>query len=393
MKPKKVLILITKSNWGGAQRYVYDVATHLPKDAYEVEVMAGGNGPLITRLVEAGITADGSLPLGRDVNIFQDIGAFFTLWSLLRKKKPDVLHVNSSKIGGLGALAGRLAGVPRIIFTAHGWAFKANRLFASKMFIRLSYWVILLLNHQVMAISENMAQEVRNWPFISGKIIVVYNGLEKISQFSQSNAQHALKELFPQLKAAFREVSDKNIFWIGTIAELHHIKGFDYAIRAVRECITRAKTAHPQKKIIYTILGEGEERARLEKLIRELGLENEVFLLGHVTDAAQYIQAFDVFMLASLFEGLGFVLLEAGLAHTAVVATAVGGIPEIVEDMHSGILVQPRKAEELAHALSFMMDHPEERKQYGNALKERVSTKFSLEKMIREIEEIYESHK
>ena len=103
----KVLILITKSNWGGAQRYVYDIATHLQKDLFQVEVMAGGNGILIERLKEAGIRADGNLPIGRDVSVFKDIKAFFKLVSILRKNKPQVLHVNSSTIGGMGALAGR----------------------------------------------------------------------------------------------------------------------------------------------------------------------------------------------------------------------------------------------------------------------------------------------
>jgi glycosyltransferase involved in cell wall biosynthesis len=389
---KKVLILITKSNWGGAQRYVFDVATQLPQDQFSVEVMSGGHGPLITRLTEAGITADGSLPIGRNINFVQDLAACIKLWKILRRKKPDILHVNSSKIGGLGALAGRLAGVPKIVFTAHGWAFNEDRPFASKMLIRMSYWVIFMLNHKIMAVSEAAARQVRNWPFVRNKIGVVHNGINRSSLYSQANARHALVSIFPVLKKATEGISDRNIFWVGSIAELHHIKGFDAAIRAVRECITRAKGEYPEKKIIYTICGEGEERPHLEKLIKEFALEEHVFLLGHITDAAQYISAFDVFMLASLSEGLGYVMLEAGLAHAPVVATAVGGVPEVVEDMHSGILVQPRKWEELAHALMFMMDHPLEKKKYGNALKERVLVHFSLEKMLREIEEVYLRH-
>jgi glycosyltransferase involved in cell wall biosynthesis len=390
MALKKVLILITKSNWGGAQRHVYDVATKLPKDQYVVEVMAGGNGPLITKLQEAGITADGNLPVGRDVNVIQDIAAFFKLWSLIRAKKPDVLHVHSSKIGGLGALAGRLAGVKHIIFTAHGWAFNEDRKLASKILIGLSYWVICILSHRVMAVSEAMARQVRDWPFTSKKFVVVYNGIERSVQFSQANARHVLTGLFPTVKAAMGDMADKHVFWVGTVAELHHIKGHIYAIRAVREFITWASSKYPDKKIIYTIFGEGEERPHLEALIKEYGLENNVFLVGHTPDIVQYVQAFDVFMLASLSEGLAYVLLEAGLGHAPVIATGVGGIPEVVEDMHSGILVQPKKAQELAHALSFMMDHPAERKIYGNTLKDRVLQKFSLDKMMKEVMSVYE---
>ncbi len=94
-------------------------------------------------------------------------------------------------------------------------------------------------------------------------------------------------------------------------------------------------------------------------------------------------------MLSSLSEGLAYILLEAGLAHAPTVATAVGGIPEVIQDMHSGILVQSRNSQELSHALSFMLEHPEERKEYGNHLKEIVLSKFSIEKMLGEIQAVY----
>lgn len=391
MNHKKVLILITKSNWGGAQRYVYDLATRLPKDRYMVEVMAGGNGPLITRLKEAGITADGSLPIGRDVNFFKDLKAFFKLWKILRRSKPDILHVNSSKIGGLGALAGRLAGVPRIVFTAHGWAFNENRSLTTKILICISYWTILMISHKTMAVSETMMHQVKNWPFIRNKITLVYNGIDKAPQFSQANARHVLGEMFPWLKKVIDTAHDKNIFWVGSIAELHHIKGYEYAIRAIRQSITTTAKTFPQKKIIYTIFGEGEERAHIEKLIKETGLEENVFLMGHTPNIAEYIQAFDIFMLPSLSEGLPYVLLEAGIAHAPVISTAVGGIPEVIVDMQSGVLVQSKNSHELAHAISFMLDHPEERKRYGSALKERVTSKFSLVQMLDGVEKVYKA--
>src|SRR5690242_919646 len=125
----KVLILITKSNWGGAQRYVYDLATNLPKDKYEVEVMAGGNGALIDKLKAAGVSADGSLTIKRDPNIKEDFSVLFKIRKIIKVKKPDIIHINSSKMGFIGALAGRITGVKKIIFTAHGWAFNEDRNF------------------------------------------------------------------------------------------------------------------------------------------------------------------------------------------------------------------------------------------------------------------------
>ena len=177
-KSMKVLILITKSNWGGAQRYVYDLATNLPKNAFDIEVMAGGGGILIEKLLIAGIKANGELPVGRDVNIFKDIKAFFRLISILREKRPDILHINSSKIGGLGALAGRITRIPKIIFTTHGWAFNENRSLFSKILTKCLHWITIILSHKTISVSEALKNQMENWPFIIDKITVIHNGIK-----------------------------------------------------------------------------------------------------------------------------------------------------------------------------------------------------------------------
>ena len=106
---QKILLVITKSNWGGAQRYVYDLATNLPRDRFEVIVACGGSGTLITRLKESGVRVIPLGKLGRDISLGDDLGSFFSLLRILRTEHPDILHLNSSKAGGLGALAGRIA--------------------------------------------------------------------------------------------------------------------------------------------------------------------------------------------------------------------------------------------------------------------------------------------
>ena len=144
-----------------------------------------------------------------------------------------------------------------------------------------------------------------------------------------------------------------------------------------------------QKKIIYTIIGDGQERERLSDLIKKLHLEEHVFILGRIDGAAQYIKAFDIFVLASISEALGYVLIEAGMAGVPVVATSVGGIPEVVKDMQTGMLVQPRNARDLAHAISYIMEHPKESREYGSKLKENTASEFSLVKMLEAIQNIY----
>ncbi len=382
----RILYLITKPNWGGAQKYVYELATSLPKESYKVEVMAGGEGPLTQKLWDAGIHAEGSLPVRNNISISENVRSFFKLYSLLRKQRPDVLHLNSSQIGIVGSLAGRLARVPRIVFTIHGWAFNEDRSFTIKALLRLFYWLAILACDQTIAVSEAVRQQTRNWPWIKGRLTVIHNGIAHETGFSKANARLELTRLKPELKRALEGASESAAFLVGTIAELHPIKGYAYAIRAIADCVRSFNT---RKKILYAIIGEGTERPHLEALIKELGMEKHILLLGHVDGAAQYANAFDAFLLASLSEGLGYVLLEAGAAGVPVVATAVGGIPEIIDDMSSGILVRPRDHRELAHAIAFMIEHPDERRAYGAALREKVLRDFSLEKMVRETEGVY----
>jgi len=114
---KKILFVITKSNWGGAQRYVYDIATNMPRDRFELVVAAGGDGVLIDKLKSAGIQTIAIRALDRDISIIKEILSFFSLLAIYRRERPSVIHANSSKAGGIAATAAWiykiLSGAPR----------------------------------------------------------------------------------------------------------------------------------------------------------------------------------------------------------------------------------------------------------------------------------------
>jgi glycosyltransferase involved in cell wall biosynthesis len=126
-----------------------------------------------------------------------------------------------------------------------------------------------------------------------------------------------------------------------------------------------------------------QKRCRfLRKLIR-------IGLTGHIQDAARLLHAFDYFVLPSRTEALGYVLIEAGLARLPVIATAVGGIPEIIDDLKTGVLIQPENPGEIAKAIGFMIDRKQEAENMASNLNEKVSSQFSFEKMIQETEVFY----
>ena len=174
---KKVLLVITKSNWGGAQRYVYDLAVNL-RDKFEMGVAFGQEGLLAQKLRETHIAIFPIKAMQRNISITNDARSFFELLRLFKRERPDVVHLNSSKAGGVGALAARLAGVPKIIFTAHGWPFWEQRNPLSRGLIYLFSWLTALLAHHIIVVSDYDLKVAQKMPFIGGKTIRIYNGID-----------------------------------------------------------------------------------------------------------------------------------------------------------------------------------------------------------------------
>lgn len=375
IKPTKILYLITKSNWGGAGKYVYDLATAAKGIGLEVTVAAGkpsGEGELLTRLHQAGIK---TIPLPSVKRDIQFLGEFNNLWQLIKlfkKERPDIIHLNSSKIGGLGALAGRLAGVPKIIFTAHNWAFNEDRNLLSKALIALSHWVGALLCHQIITVSIKNAAQILNFPSLKNKITVIYNGLD-IPQFL--NKKEARVKLSPE---------DVDTIWLGTIAELHKNKGLDILLLAFKQVLARVGG------LSLIIMGEGEERENLAHLIAKLNLTNNVKLLGRVEQAATYLSALDLFILPSRTEALPYAVLEAGAAGLPVIVSRVGGIPEIIDDEESGLLVTAGNYKDLALAIEKLLTHKDLAKKYAKNLQNKITTEFTQKNMLDQTFALYQ---
>lgn len=367
----KILYGITKSNWGGAQKYVYDMALASRDAGHEVSVLCGGNGLLIEKLEKAGIRTVNLPYMGRDVKLASEFRAFVDTFKILRRERPDIFHINSSKMGGLGALAARIFGVKTIIFTAHGWAFNEARPWWQELIIQELAWLTMALSHKTICVSEGIWKQVRHLPFVSHKLVVIKHGVEEFPLEDRSEARAAL----------FPGISD-DTFLVGTIAELHKVKGHDITLRGFAKAF-RGKNA------AFVIVGGGEEERELKLLATRLGIGKQVRFAGFVDEGRSLLSGFDVFVLASRSEALGFVLLEAACAELPVIATNVGGIPEIVKNNETGMLIARDSFQELAGALSRLYENADLRKTLAGNLREFVSKNFSKQKMLEETLKLY----
>ncbi|MFA6094472.1 MAG: glycosyltransferase family 4 protein [Candidatus Paceibacterota bacterium] len=369
---KKVLHLITKSNFGGAQRYVFDLATSLPKEAYETTVAFGGHGILEEKLHTAGIRTITIQNLERNIGILKDISLVFSLRKLFKSEKPDIVHVNSSKIGGVGALAARWAGIPKIVFTAHGWAFNEPRGYFSQTAIKFLSWLTVLFSTDVIVLSQKEFDQASDWLCTQKKLRIIPTSVTATTFATQTESRNAVAPHIEPGKV-----------WLGSIAELHRNKGLDILVDVF------AEIAHTYPNTVLVLIGGGEEEENLKKKISEYGLQERVVLPGYILDAKKYLPAFDIFVLPSRKEGLPYVILEAGQAGVPIISTSVGGIPEIIEDMKSGILVRPQSVYELKKGLEYALTHSEEMKKYARTLQEKITQNYSLEKLLEKTEEVY----
>ena len=391
MKKTKICFAITKGNWGGAQKYVYQLAVSLPKEECDVLVILGKGNILKQKLEEKGVKTYELTDLKRDISFVREYKSFLAILKIIKAEKPDVLHLNSPKAAGLGSVAGRLTGVSKIIQTVHGWTFNEGRGFLSNSLIYFFSWLTVMLCHRTIAIASQEQNQALEMPFVNReKIVLIRNGVEKIDFKEKLTAQ---KELLSQVRPILPmsdigrtwtsdvQVQDEEgISWVGIIAELHKNKGLEYAIEAV------SKLATP---FIFFIIGEGEERKNLEKLIETYNLQDKVFLVGFIENASSYLKAFDIFLCTSIKEGLPYTLLEAGYTGLPCVSTNVGGVPDIVKNGVSGILVTKARPGEIARALEYLISNPDKAKLFGENLKAKVEKAFSLDQMLEKTMHLY----
>lgn len=371
-RKKKILCVITKSNFGGAQKYVYDLATSMPRDQFDVTVALGGNGILKQKLDERGVRTVVIPSLERDAAPLKDLGVFFLLIRIFKKERPDIVHLNSSKIGGLGSFAARISGIPKIIFTVHGLPLNEPRFSRLRLIVAFLSWLSCIFSNSIIAVSSADFKIIKKWPGLGKKVCRISNGIKPFELLTRENARALL--------ASRCGLKEKEGLWVGTIAELHANKGLIYLLKGF-------KGIKNQSRLL--IVGSGEEEKKLKKYAQKERLGDRVSFVGFIDEAEKILPAFDIFVLPSLKEGLPYVILEAGFAGLPIVATTIGGIPEIIENQKNGILIPPKDRAALTRALSLLIQRKDLRDEYGREISKKIKEKFSFEDMFEKTAAFY----
>lgn len=378
--PPRVLLLVTQSELGGAQRYVLLLATHLKRQGYDLVVGCGEGGELIDALNAASIETYILPSMVRDIRPTTDLRALSDLVKFIRDHKFDVVHCNSTKAGMIGRLAARLARAPIVLYTVHGCVL--NEPMSRPLF--LIYWaierVMATMTSRIIAVSEYDRETLLRYRIApASRIATIPNGIPPgLPPENQRDVyRHRMREQLGIPEEALV---------VGTIANFYRTKALDVLLHAM------ARAADEHQNLQLVLVGDGQERPSIERLIRELGLEDRVVLTGQLPEGRRLLPAFDIFVLASRKEGLPLALLEAMAAGLPVIVTQVGGMPEVVDHGHAGLTVPPEDPEELAAAMLDLISSPELAATLGRDARQRVLSHFTDEHMLARTLELYPGH-
>lgn len=374
---KKLVYVVTKSSWGGAQRYVYDLAVSFKND-FDVEVWCGDNElgtpiSLIDKAAAAGISVRRINGLSRDIRFLDEIRVWRGLNQMIKNHKPEILHLNSTKVGLIGSIVGRANKVSKIIFTAHGLANFEDRPGWQKKLISACNRAIFALVDNVILISKMEFEYTKKW-HKSGRHRLVYNGIEPVYEMPLSDV---ITKIPATIKAKFDSETINKFVGIG---ELHRNKGIEFALTAFCNLL---KT---RKDFIYVHFGDGELRETLEGEVTRMGLGDHVYFFGFKENASAYLSHFDALVFPSIKEGLPYVVVEAGFAGIQTFASRVGGISELILDGVNGRLHDAKDVKTLTkHLLNFDKKNDNNK----NEIQHEAHRLFSISEMVASTSKIY----
>ena len=358
----KIAHLIYGLKYGGAEKLLIPFTTQLNKEKFETIVIALYlGGPVLEKLRKESV----KVYLIREDAKF-GIFDFFKLISILKKEKVDIIHTHLFLADFWGGLASRLCRGSLHITTTHGFFLSDDRIYNFKQRLRV------ILPKYIIAVSKKDADTCINRLGVAEeKIRVIYNGIE-IKEPPPRPNQKLKKDLCID--------NDKVILNVGSLEE---IKGHIYLLKAAEELLKA------RKDIVFLIIGDGSLRDELQKFIDERKLNNYVKLLGLKDNVDDYLSICDIFLSTSLSEGLSLSILEAMALGKCVIATNVGGNPEIIDNNINGILVPPKDPLKIAQALNTLLENDPLRKELGENARSKVKKYFNQETMIKRLEDFY----
>jgi len=359
------MYVVPSLNIGGRERVVLELITRLDRNKFDVELCClKGRGSFSDLFSQQGIQIT---YFGKGKN--WDVGMYYRLRNFLKDRQIDIVHIHNPGALVYAAVGAIWAGVPVIINSEHGYEYVVGGL---KRYIEM---LIRSCIDVTISVSEALSVHLFSGLFLRKKITVIHNGIDtSVYEHNESSSHLSLRERF--------NFSKSDII-IGNVARLARIKNHRMLLETMKLIVKEVQAA----KLL--IVGDGILRNELEVYSRSIGISDNVFFWGEANNVPELLQLMDVFVLSSNAEGISMTILEAMASGKAVVATNVGGNPEIIKNDVTGILVPPNDPEAMAEAVLSLLRDRERLSLLGLEGKRRVKECFNIETAVKKTEELY----
>ncbi len=381
----KVLRVIARLNMGGPALHVAYLTQGLAGRGYDTTLVAGtlarGEDSMAFVAEARGVEVVKIDELHREISPLRDLVAVFHLARLIRAERPQILHTHTAKAGAIGRLAALVAGrdgPPIVVHTFHGHVLHGYfDPFRTQVF-RLLERFLARSSTALIAVSPQVRDDLVSLHVAPAeKFTVVRLGIELDERVAIDEA----------MRAEARHVMGipPGRFAVGWVGRMTGVKRTDDVVRAFAALRARGVDA------CLVVVGDGPDREQVERRAHELGVIRDCLFLGYQEDVARFFAVFDAFVLSSVNEGTPVVAIEALAAARPVVATRVGGVPDVVTDGVDGFLVEPGDVEALAERLERLARDPELRRAMGEAGRTRVLPRYAVARLIDDIDRLYRS--
>lgn len=374
----KIARIITRMDLGGAQQAVLYLSKKLDHARFQQVVITGSGGLMLPELKHIESVRHYEIPeLHRRISpwsIWSDLQAMAKIRNILQLEKPHLVHTHTPKAGILGRWAAWSARIPIILHTYHGFGFSESHGRLGREFYKWAERLTAKVTTQFVAVSDQNRIKGEKYRIFQRQACRLIRSGVDFTLFSSSARVKLQKKM--ELGLAPTDMI------VGNVASFTPSKGLHFFLQAAR----KIKDQFPAVR--FVIAGDGELRPQIEQMISQLRLEGSVQLLGWRSDIPELLNAFDIFLLTSLWEGLPRVLVEAALTGLPIVASNVDGVPEVTQEGRNGFLVAPGDTDAMAHrVMCLLRDHclREQMGQNGRLIVED----FSLEKMLCEYGSLY----
>jgi glycosyltransferase involved in cell wall biosynthesis len=383
--PVRVVRVIARLNMGGPALHVAYLTAGLRERGYETTLVAGslarGEDSMEHVTRELGIEVESLPALHREIAPWRDAVAVVRLAGLIRRLRPQIVHTHTAKAGAVGRLAAVLAGdarPPIVVHTFHGHVLRGYFDPVRSFGFRLLERQLAGLSTALVAVSPEVRDDlVRLGVAPADKFSVVRVGIELEDRVAgEANGRVQTRRLMGIPPERF------TVGWIGRMTAVKRTDDVLLAFRALRERGVEATLC---------MVGDGPDRGEVERRAHDLGIMRDTLFLGYQEDVAPFYAAFDAMVLASGNEGTPVSAIEALAAGRPVVATRVGGVPDVVRDGEDGFLVETGAVDDIAEALGRLAADPSLRRRLGEAGRARVLPRYSVDRLIDDVDRLYRS--